>query len=292
MKITTRFLTDLPPWVLCTAATAAMPIAAVAELPRDLTAALRCIACLAAVLLAYRSWTWGRISALWLFGLIAAAVNPLAPFLLGREIIHVPATLRAIHLAIAAVFAAGIFILRPPTAQPAVPNRPMLKVLLIGVLASMFAWAVADSLTAAVTCRSDGYVPVYAGSREREVVGEEWADAGGFRRHLLGQAGVHAFLGIGCVVWMVCAYRKVPDDAERSRRGPTDSVAVEQAAGSQPDQKRPKMILIVRRNDQTPKQARVSVRRQLTGIFNSRQQATEADTAELQEDREEDSSSS
>ncbi len=65
---------------------AAMLLVALAELPYGYYQLLRFIVCGVSIYIAYMTYNWQKIWAMWLFGFVALLFNPLIPIHLSREI--------------------------------------------------------------------------------------------------------------------------------------------------------------------------------------------------------------
>ena len=87
---------------------AAMLVGAVAPLPYGYYQFLRWITCGVAVFIAFEAYSWKKIWATWVFGIIAVLFNPLIPVHLTKEI------WQPIDLVCALLFGTSTILLREP----------------------------------------------------------------------------------------------------------------------------------------------------------------------------------
>ena len=87
---------------------AIMLLIAIAPLPYGYYQFLRWVVCGVAVFIAYSAYTWGKIWAVWLFGIVAVLFNPIIPIHLTKEI------WQPIDLVCALLFSLSLIFLKAP----------------------------------------------------------------------------------------------------------------------------------------------------------------------------------
>lgn len=105
------------PHLIPSAIAAAMLLAAMWKWPYDYYTVMRLAVCGAAVFVAYKAWTFKRVWGVWAFGFVTVLFNPLVPVHFERG------TWQVIDLAAAAMFIAGVVVLRRPTTGKASNDR-------------------------------------------------------------------------------------------------------------------------------------------------------------------------
>ena len=97
------------PHLIPAAIASVMLLGAMCKWPYAYYQVTRWVVCAAAVFVAYKAWTFKHTWAVWVFGFAAVLFNPIVPFHIKRN------TWQVLDLLAAAMFVAGVVVLRRPT---------------------------------------------------------------------------------------------------------------------------------------------------------------------------------
>jgi hypothetical protein len=97
------------PHLIPAAIASVMLLGAMCKWPYAYYQVTRWVVCAAAVFVAYKAWTFKHTWAVWVFGFAAVLFNPIVPFHIKRN------TWQVLDLLAAAMFVAGVVVLRGPT---------------------------------------------------------------------------------------------------------------------------------------------------------------------------------
>ena len=99
---------DKRPHLIPSLIAAVMLLLALAELPYGYYQLLRLVVCGVSIFVAFTAYSWQKMWAMWLFGLVALLFNPLIPIHLSREI------WQPIDVICAILFIVMAFVLKKP----------------------------------------------------------------------------------------------------------------------------------------------------------------------------------
>jgi hypothetical protein len=183
-----------------------MLLIAVGQWPYAYYQVMRLLVCAAAVFVAYKGWMFRRDWAVWVFGSVAVLFNPICPFHMNR------AAWMVIDLLAAATFILAIIVLHRATKTADEDDNQCegFGWMFISAVFAIFCFCYAyDAYDESRVNQEGGNVPIYAGRRDPEVVGEQWVDSESYTQYLRSEMIISTVIGVISGVFAVGLYREL-----------------------------------------------------------------------------------